>query len=80
MANNQLTVQQLVASKAAKTESTEKAKVERFMLQLAEKDRENLRTLCEDLGVKQISFASEIFVLALNQAIEAAKAAKSTTK
>lgn len=76
MAN--LTVQQLVASKAQQAATPEKAKVERFMLQLAEKDRENLRVLCEDLGVKQIAFASEIFVLALNQAIEAAKAAKST--
>jgi hypothetical protein len=48
------------------------AKVEkqRFMLVLDDKTREDLRSLAEELGVKQINFASELFTVALTDAMK----------
>jgi hypothetical protein len=73
-------IQELVnqnMNKSAKAQAEEKV---RFMLVLDEETRENLRTLCEELGVAQIGFASEIFTIALAEARASVKAAKATAK
>jgi len=46
----------------------------RFIVTMTSAQREQLRSLCETLSVKQIQFASELFNMALAQAVAAAKA------
>lgn len=73
-------IQELVnqnLNKSAKAQAEEKV---RFMLVLDEETRENLRTLCEELGVAQIGFASEIFTIALSEARASFKSARAEAK
>lgn len=71
-----MTITELIAQKqnAPKAEAAKSNDI-RFMLVIPENKREDLRTLCDRLGEKQISFASELFVTALDAAVaEVAKA------
>lgn len=69
-------VANLIASKTATVEKAAVETTDRFMLVLKTQTRDNLRTLCEKLGVKQISFASELFEVALGDAMAAVYAAE----
>lgn len=69
-------VSELVSSKMSTTAKEAQVEKQRFMLVLEDEVRENLRTLCEELGVKQINFASELFTVALTDAMAAFKKAK----
>lgn len=64
-------VQTLVASKMSTTAPAAQPEQTRFMLVISLETREKLRVACEKLGVKQISFASELFTIALDDAIAA---------
>ena len=67
------TIDQLIADKKKTTAPEAQVQTTRFMLVLDNATRDSLRDLCDTLGQPQIKFASELFTLALNQAIDAAK-------
>lgn len=64
-------IKELVKSKSAKATTQETEETTRFMLVLDLATRNKLRAMCEKLNVPQIGFASEIFTLALNEAVAA---------
>lgn len=62
-------IEELVNSKVnASKKEAEKSEDVRFMIMMDYDQREQLRTLAENLGQKQIKFASELFKTALNDA------------
>lgn len=68
-----MTIQQLLAAntKVAGQSVTKPTKT-RFMLELDNSIRNQLRDLCENkLGCKQIQFASDLFTVALTDALRA---------
>lgn len=69
-------VQELVNKNLNKASKAETEETTRFMLVINEETREELRSLCEAMGVKQISFASELFTIALTEAVTTYKAAQ----
>lgn len=69
-----MTIDQLIAANTKTSTNGTPAKPEktRFMLELSNETRSQLEDLCVNkLGCKQISFASELFTVALNDAIAA---------
>lgn len=72
----QTTIEAMIASKQQIAATPEAQKTERFMLVLKTADRDALRDLCDKLDVKQIGFASELFTIALHDAIKSAAAIK----
>jgi len=73
-------INNLVTATLANNKKVEESADVRFMLVISEDTREKLRSVCEELGVKQIKFASELFDLALTDTIEAIKQAKKAEK
>jgi hypothetical protein len=67
----------LLIEKNTKAKGTVKGpETTRFMLEIPVQSREDLRTMCEKLGCKQIQFASELFLVALQDARTALNAIK----
>lgn len=72
-------IEVFLKSKQQTKVQVEEQEIIRFMLQLDVQTRDMLRDMCAELGCKQISFASELFTMALQDAhatFQAGKAAK----